>query len=156
MKNLRISENVKMYFDHEYFGRIEIPIDRIEYEEKFTGEEFPSVYFTKKGKSKRDKDEQFHLCLSLACINISDHIEDNNRGAEAHAIERGYDNLDRYIVKDMCVEEIIWDNKGVQLYCTWEDCYGCRRMYCSDEYTVERTSKKNRLYAHFRRANFYF
>lgn len=162
MKNIRVSENVKMYFEHEYFGRIEIPINRIENEERSVGV-YPSIHFVKRGDAYCPS-KPVSLGISLICIHIEEHIEENNLGAETRAIEQGCKKLDRYIVKDMCIEEILFNENGVRVYCTWEDCYGYRRMYYSATYRTESNedmdtrfgTKQLRLYAVHDKPTFYF
>ena len=155
MENVRVSENVKLFVEHPYFGQIEIPIDRIEYEEKHYGE-FPIIHFTKKRDSE-DVGVPMTLYLSLVCIHIGDHVEENNLGAVSRAKERGFNNLDRYIVKDMCIEEILVNDEGVRAYCTWEDFSGGRRMYYSMVHKIKESNlEEGRLYATADRPTFYF
>ena len=161
MEKVRVSENVKICFTHPYCGWVNFPVDKVETERKThsDGSEYEcvTVFFTKR-RSTHDDGETVTLRIDRAMGLIAQHIKENNAGAEQHAIERGYSNrLDRYIVKDMCVEEIWFVDGGMQLYCSWEDCSGNRRTYCGEVCKVFSAYKnENDLYVRYRKPTFYF
>lgn len=161
MKNIRVSENVKICFTHPYCGWIKHPVDKVETERKTysDGREYEDVtiFFTKKLSEHHDG-EEMSLRITRAMRLIAEHVEEQNAQAEQEAIERGYANrLDRYIVKDMCVEEILFVDGGVQLYCTWEDCVGARRCYRGEVCQIHTAYKdENSLHAAYTPPTFYF
>lgn len=159
MRNIRVSENVKMFIVHDQFGRIEIPIDNIETIKSTEPlrSDMTKIHFTKVGEKPRCKDESMVLDITLAMLMIDEHVHENNLGAVEHAKERGYTNLDRYIIRDMQVDEILFESDGVRLYCTWLDCYDTRRLYYGHRCNVAASCRgKNDLYLHCHTPQFYF
>lgn len=161
MKNIRVSENVKICFTHPYCGWVNFPVDKVETEIKThsDGSEYEcvTIFFTKK-HSDHDNGETVTLRIERAMRLIAQHIKENNAGAEQHAIERGCANrLDRYIVKDMCVEEIWFVDGGMRLHCSWEDFVGARRGYLGGVCKIRSAYKdENSLHASYTPPTFYF
>lgn len=159
MGTIRVSDKLRMFIEHPHLGRIGIPIDRVEVETEGHYRPKTLVYFKKNNEDChcRAKNEDMCLDISLAMTLIEEHVKGNNEGAENRAKERGFDNLDRYVVKDMCVEEILWvGDSSARLYCTWADCYGGRRLYYGQECYVEAYGSKNKLYMRGDTPTFYF
>lgn len=161
MKNVRVSENVKICFKHPYCGRVTFPIDKVERttERAFDlGEWERVVVFFTQNDSTFHKGDEMKLEIQCAMRLIAKHMKEQNDYAEQHAIERGFtERLDRYVVKDMCVEEIWFVDGGVQLYCTWEDFVGSKRGYRSEVCAVHSAYKdETTLYLSHRPPTFYF
>ena len=157
MENIRINENVKMYFEHPIFGRVSIPIEKVTVEPRGASAAEPVlVHFTKHTAGERHNSAMV-LNIGWAMYLAAQHVEEQNGQAEDEA-KRKNQPLERYKVEDMCVEEIIFDDgKHMRLYCTWKDCYDTRRMYYGARCKVGATAyDENRLYAHHTPPTFYF
>lgn len=157
MRKIRVNEGVKICFKHPYVGRIEIPVDRIEQAADGEGYVTTVVSFSKKTEPYHE-DIPMTLNISRAMRLIARHVEEWNAQAEQHAKERGFtERLDRYVVKDMCLEEIWFVDGGIQLHCTWEDCYGARRGYSGNICKIHSAyNDENSLHAYYKNPTFYF
>lgn len=154
MEKIRISDKLKMFIVHPYTGRHPVPIDRIEWEDFRDGNKYPVLHFTKIGDGYSEK---MSLGMAFAIRRIEEHVQEQNVGAEAQAAERGSERPDRYVVRDMCVEEVLWYEDGVVLHCSWNDCYGFQRGYSGMHNKVSAShGDKNKLWIHGERPRFYF
>lgn len=157
MNYVRVSENVKMFVEHPFCGRFEIPIDKVEVIQpepnRASKLEHTKIHFTK--QLEHGKTQRVALDITWAMLLIAEHIKMNNYGKEERA--RAWDEkLDRYEVRDMCVEEILFDGGKASLYCTWLDCYGIRRMYYAHECDICTRDSKSDLFMQGHTPTFYF
>lgn len=153
--DIKIADDICIMVYNPITGYTKVDVVKVEQPNRKSIEEGLVVYFNK--ADERQRDTLCYIDLTIPIYHTQEHINSQNRDAERQAKERGYDRLDRYVVREMKLKKIYIDAHGdVQLDFVWLDYVDCWRIYCSQDYKLSYNKERCGYFASCSKPTFYF